>query len=451
MPKVKTRFVCAACGYVSAKWLGKCPGCGEWNTLEEEVEAPAAPAARSPSPLFRPQPLSAIRAEKFSRFSSGIAELDNVLGGGVVPASLVLIGGDPGMGKSTLLTQVAGFCARERKVLYVSAEESAYQVKLRCDRLGISEDFSLLCENDADEIAALLRTEGYGLAVVDSVQAVYTPRLSSASGSVGQIRECANVLTRAAKASGTAVFLVGHVTKEGAIAGPKVLEHIMDTVLYFEGEATQNFKILRAVKNRFGSTNEVGLLEMTEQGIAGADPARLLLSENRGKSAGAVATPAMEGSRCMMVELQALTVPTVFGLPRRMSLGLDHNKLALLLAVLEKRGGVRLSDSDVYLNVMGGIRVNEPSFDLAALFAVVSAAKNIAVPKETAVFGEVGLTGEIRAVSLPEKRIKECVSLGFERVVLPKSNLKSLAPYKNKIELIPVSHLYAALKTVFGE
>lgn len=449
MAKTTTKFVCGSCGYQTAKWLGRCPECQEWNTfVEETVEKTPAKGIGIRNGSAFPVYLSTIRSESTPRFSSGIGELDNVLGGGIVPASMVLIGGDPGVGKSTVLTQVCAHVSAQSKTLYVTAEESSFQVKMRCERLQLpTENFLVLNETDLDEIAGVIQNGGYSLCVIDSIQAVYSSALSSASGSVGQIRECAGRLMRIAKSTNTAIFIVGHVTKEGAIAGPKVLEHMMDTVLYFEGEDTGAFRILRAVKNRFGSTNEIGIMEMREDGIFGVkNPSALLLSENRGKSAGAVATTALEGTRCFMVELQSLVATTVFGLPRRMGAGLDYNKLILMTAVLEKRGGVALGNQDIYVNVMGGIKLCEPSADLAVVAAVLSAARNIAVPKSYAIFGEVGLTGEVRAVSQVEKRVKECIKMGIEHVILPKANLKGLEKYREKIDFIGISHIYSLVK-----
>ena len=456
--KHTTQFVCNQCGYTSVKWMGKCPNCGEWNSLTEEVVAPEVPhkSARptggaTRAPVAKPLALSAISYEEFTRFSSGIAELDNVLGGGIVPASLVLLGGDPGIGKSTILTQVSGFVAEHEKVLYVSGEESAFQVKMRCQRLGINADnLFIVNENNLDEICALMTADNYALAVVDSIQAVYLPSLSQSAGSISQVRECAGALMRTCKATNTATFLVGHVNKDGAIAGPKVLEHIMDTVLYFEGEHTNHFKILRAVKNRFGSTNEVGIVELLEDGIHGVEnPSGILLSENRGKSAGAVAGCLLEGTRSLLIEIQALVAKTVFQMPRRIISGVDYNKLVLLIAVLEKKAGILLYDQDVYVNIMGGLRIDEPSADLPMLCAIVSSFKNVPIPKDVAIFGEVGLTGEIRAVQQADKRIAECIKLGFSKIILPKSNAKAAAKYREQIKLCYAGHIYTVMKELF--
>ncbi len=449
----KTQFVCAECGYASPKWLGRCPSCGKFNTLAEEAVAPApikkvgTMSAVTPS---RAIPLSQVKFEKFERVSSGIAELDVVLGGGIVRGSLILVGGDPGVGKSTLLTEVAAHLGKEHRVLYLSAEESCSQVKLRAERLGLTSDFLLLnetCIENAEE--AILGAE---YVIIDSIQAVYTETLTSAAGSVGQVRECAAKLMRIAKSRGITFFIIGHVTKEGTLAGPKVLEHIMDAVLYFEGERTENYKILRAVKNRFGSVQEVGVFEMTGEGLYGVtDYSSLFLSEARGIAAGAVVTPSETGNRCMNVEIQTLISKTAYGLPRRMALGVDFNRLVVLIAVLEKRCGLALGGQDIYLNAMGGIRLNEPSADLAICAALASAERMIAIDKYTAVFGEVGLTGEVRAVNFAEKRVNECLKMGFRRVILPSKNMRACEKFKDKIELVPITYVSQLIKALFGE
>ena len=451
MPKSNTQFVCSDCGYVSPKWLGRCPECGKFNSLIEEAIAPA-PSKKQATfrlPSSRPIPLNEVKFERYERVSSGISELDVVLGGGIVRGSLVLVGGDPGVGKSTLLTQVANHLAKEHKVLYLSAEESCSQVKLRCERLGLkSEQLLLLNETCLDNAEEAF--EGMEYVIVDSIQAIYTEALSSSAGSVGQVRECASKLMRIAKSKGITFFIIGHVTKEGALAGPKVLEHIMDAVLYFEGERTENFKILRAVKNRFGSVQEVGVFEMTGEGIFGiTDYSSLFLSDSRGVAAGAVVTPSETGNRCMMVEIQTLIAKTAYGLPRRMPLGIDFNRLAVMIAVLEKRCGVPLGTQDVYINAMGGIKLNEPSADLAICAALASAEKSIAVDRYTAIFGEVGLTGEVRGVDFAEKRVNECLKMGFRRVILPAKNQKACDKFKDKIEIVAVSYVAQMLKALF--
>ncbi len=446
MAKTVTTYVCGECGAVSPKWLGRCPNCGAWNSFIEEVQAPAAAEKPILKSMVRPQPLSFVREEKFKRIKTGVDEFDRVLGGGIVPASMVLLGGDPGIGKSTLLTEVSGILSKEHKVLYISAEESASQLKLRCNRLGVNSDTMLVMNETAlENIEANL--DGVEFLIVDSIQAVYLDALSSSAGSVGQVRECASRLMRLAKAKNITVFLVGHVTKEGAIAGPKVLEHIMDTVLYFEGDAENNYRILRAVKNRFGSVNEVGVFEMRENGLFGVkDYAGIFVSESRGENAGSVVTPFISGNRCVPVEIQGLVAKTVFGMPRRMSLGIDYNKLVLMLAVLEKKGGLPFYSQDVYLNAMGGIKLGEPSVDLAVLMSLASAYTGIPLDAGTAVFGEVGLTGEVRGVSRAEMRVRECINAGFTSVILPKSNMKSAEAFRSRIKLIPVSYVFQAVR-----
>lgn len=455
MAKTKSVYICSECGAMSPQWLGRCPSCGKFGTLVEEIaETPtlqkAAKRERSAS-FNKPVALSEVREEKFERISSGIAELDTVLGGGIVPGSLVLIGGDPGIGKSTLLTEVSAHLSKTQKVLYVSAEESCSQVKMRCSRLKLdSSNLLLLNETCLEDIEEAIEDEKF--VVIDSIQAVYTSELSSAAGSVGQVRECAGKLQRIAKGRGITFFIVGHVTKEGALAGPKVLEHIMDTVLYFEGEKEDNFKILRAYKNRFGSVQEVGVFEMTGEGIFGVtDYSDIFLSENRGQAAGSCVTPSETGNRCMMVEIQTLMAKTAYGLPRRMPLGIDYNKLVLLIAVLEKRCGLPFYNQDVYLNAMGGIRLNEPAVDLAVCAALASGFRNEPIDKYTAVFGEVGLTGEVRGVTFAEKRVNECIKMGFKKVIFPAKNFKSVKKFEGKIELVPVQYVNQAIKNLFTD
>ncbi len=453
MAKTNTQFVCSECGYASPKWLGRCPDCGKFNSLIEEVIAPA-PTGKKATPFSsansaKPTPLSQVVFEKHERVTSGTAELDVVLGGGIVRGSLVLIGGDPGIGKSTLLTQVAAHLAQAHRVLYLCAEESCSQVKLRCERLNLNSDNLLLLNETCLERAEEAFYEAEYV-IIDSIQATYTETLSSSAGSVGQVRECASKLMRIAKSKGITFFIVGHVTKEGTLAGPKVLEHIMDTVLYFEGEREENFKILRAVKNRFGSVQEVGVFEMMGEGLFGlTDYTSLFLSDSRGEAAGAIVTPSETGNRCMMVEIQTLMAKTAYGLPRRMPLGIDFNKLVLLIAVLEKRCGLPLFGQDIYLNAMGGIKLSEPSVDLAICAALASAEKMIPVDKFTAVFGEVGLTGEVRGVSYADKRVNECIKMGFQRVILPAKNMKSCEKYKDKIKLVPVQYVSQMMKALF--
>ena len=452
MAKVKqtTKYVCSECGTISPGWMGRCPACGKFGTIVEEIEtvSPSQVAVKK-NDYPRPVKLSDISREKIVRKKTGIDELDQVLGGGIVPSSLVLVGGDPGIGKSTLMTQVAGVLSKTQKVLYASAEESSAQVKLRCDRLKIDGDDLMLmnetCLNNIIEEAS-----DYDVLIVDSIQAVYLEEMNSSAGSVGQIKECASRLMRFAKSNKTTVFIVGHVTKEGAIAGPKVLEHIMDTVLYFEGQPQDNYKLLRAVKNRFGSAQEVGVFEMREDGIFGVkDYNGIFISEDRGTEAGSVVIPSVSGNRCMPVEIQTLLSKTVFGMPRRMPLGVDYNRTAFLLAVLEKRAYMPFYSYDVYVTAMGGIKLTEPASDLGVALALASSYKNLSIEKTTCAFGEIGLTGEIRPVMQAEKRVAESIRLGFKKVILPARNLSQVEKYKGKIEIVPVKHVYQAIKLIF--
>lgn len=454
MAKQTTVFVCSECGATSPRWLGRCPSCGKFNTMAEEIVAPPAPAAakaakKSAYASSRAKPLSQVEFQTYERTPSGISEFDNVIGGGIVKGSLILLGGDPGIGKSTLLTQIAAHLSQSHKVLYFSAEESCSQVKLRAERLNVpSGNLLLLNETCIDGLESEL--DGVEFCVIDSIQAVYTEDLSSSSGSVGQVRECASRIMRIAKSRGITFFIIGHVTKEGALAGPKVLEHIMDTVLYFEGENQENFRILRSVKNRFGNVSEVGVFEMTDHGIIPVtDYSGIFLSESRGEESGAVVTPARTGNRCMNVEVQTLISKTSFGQPRRMPLGVEYNKLVLLLAVLEKRCGVNLGGFDVYVNAMGGIRLNEPASDLAVCAALASSYFDKPIDKYTAAFGEVGLTGEVRAVSYAEKRVAECVKMGFKKVLVPAKNMKSMTKYMDRIDIVPVLYVNTMIKNLF--
>ena len=434
MAKSKTIYVCSECGYETPKWLGKCPDCGSWNTL---VEQEAAPVLRQEEKKLKRAPggdAQAVRVdeipdEAMERRSSDIAELDRVLGGGVVDGSLVLVGGDPGIGKSTLLTQLcANMSADGACVLYVSGEESARQIKMRARRLGVSSTgFYVLSENDMNTVEKRMLELSPGVMIVDSIQTMYRPEMASAPGSVSQVRECASMLMRLAKQSGCSVFLVGHVTKEGSIAGPRILEHMVDAVLYFEGDRQHQYRLLRAVKNRFGSVNELGMFEMTDKGMREVENAsEALLSERAHDASGSVVMCAMEGSRPLMTDVQALVSTTVFGNPRRMASGVDQGRLALLLAVLEKRVGLRMYDQDVYINIAGGMSLTEPAADLALCAAIASSHRNRAIGGSWSVMGEVGLAGEVRAIGQAERRIAECAQLGFDHVILPKYNLRNL-------------------------
>jgi DNA repair protein RadA/Sms len=432
MAKGKTRYVCAQCGYETARWLGRCPECGSWNALEEAPEQVSLPERKQkhrPGAGAAAMPIDEIPDEGMLRISTGIAELDRVLGGGTVEGSLTLIGGDPGVGKSTLLTQASSqIAAGGRRVLYVSGEESARQIKLRASRLGaLAPGFFVLPENDMGKIEEKLGGIAPDVMIVDSIQTMYRADMVSAPGSVSQVREAAATLMRYAKTSGCAVFLVGHVTKEGSIAGPRVLEHMVDAVLYFEGDHQRQYRLLRAVKNRFGSVNELGMFEMTGTGMREiANPSETLLSERAHGQSGSVVLCAMEGSRPLLVDVQALVASTFLGTPRRMASGVDQGRLALLLAVLEKRAGLALYNQDVYINIAGGLTLTEPAADLALCVAVASSMRNITLDANLAIMGEVGLAGEVRAVPQAERRALECARLGFREIILPKGNLRAL-------------------------
>jgi DNA repair protein RadA/Sms len=434
MPKVRTAFVCEQCGHIFPKWSGRCSECGTWNSVvETRVEEDREKGATRASlvPTSEPQPLPTISADGSQRIAVPMEELNRVLGGGIVPGSVVLIGGDPGIGKSTLLLQVSSLLARqEGSVLYVSGEESVQQIRMRAGRLRISDDqLYVLSEINLEQIIGHIERLNPHLAVVDSIQSVYTEELTSAAGGVSQVKECAATLLRLAKASGVPIFIVGHVTKAGAIAGPRVLEHIVDTVLYLEGDRFHTYRLLRSVKNRFGSTNEVGVFEMAGQGLVEvANPSEAFLAERLPTAAGSAIAVTMEGTRPLLVEIQALASTTSFGLPRRTANGVDFNRLLLLVAVLSKRVGLRLSDQDVFVNVVGGLRVNEPAADLAVAVAIASSFRDVPVAADLAVVGEIGLSGELRTVSQLSRRLSEAAKLGFRRCLLPKG-----ARWKNDI------------------
>ncbi|WP_028591605.1 DNA repair protein RadA [Paenibacillus massiliensis] len=452
MAKVKTKFYCTECGYESPKWYGKCPGCQAWNSMVEATETVVKTAGMSSS-LFNNQtqekPLSITEVEsgKEPRVLTGIGELNRVLGGGLVPGSLVLVGGDPGIGKSTLLLQASNELARSGlRVLYVSGEESVRQTKLRADRLGVlSPELYVLCETNLETIEAAVDQMKPQFLVIDSIQTVYLPDVTSAPGSVSQVRECTARFMRIAKGLGIATVLVGHVTKEGAIAGPRLLEHMVDCVLYFEGERHHTYRLLRAVKNRFGSTNEMGIFEMGEGGLREVEnPSELFLSERPLGVAGSTVVASMEGTRPVLVELQALIASTHFPSPRRMGTGIDHHRLSLIIAVLEKRMGMFLQNQDAYLNVAGGVKLDEPAVDLAIAVSIASSFRDVPTKPYDVVFGEVGLTGEVRAVSRAEQRVREAHKLGFKRVILPEKSLKGWTPPKN-LEIIGVGTVSEAL------
>ena len=452
MAKEKSVYFCQECGYESAKWMGQCPSCGSWNSFAEEKVRPqkAGPQKRGGSlghGMTAPVRLSEISEETEKRTLTGIGELDRVLGGGLVAGSLVLIGGDPGIGKSTLLLQACQkLAAKGESILYISGEESLHQIKMRAQRIGeISDSMRLLCETSLDKVRSVIEREKPAVAVIDSIQTMYSEEITSAPGSVSQVREATAALLMLAKGYNVTMFIVGHVTKDGSVAGPRVLEHMVDTVLYFEGDRHASYRILRAVKNRFGSTDEIGVFEMRSDGLQEvANPSEYMLSGRPENVPGSVVSCSVEGSRPVLVEIQALVAHTSFGIPRRTAAGVDYNRVNLLLAVIEKRGHIDLSSSDVYVNIAGGIRMNEPAVDLGILLAIVSCHKNLPIPDNTAAFGEVGLSGEVRAVRNADQRVMELAKMGFKAVILPKANKKYLNPGKG-IELLYVETVAEAI------
>ena len=422
--KSKTVFVCGECGYETPKWVGKCPGCGEWNTMVEDVRLPqkaAVSAAPRPAHTFSAMPLSQINAADEHRFVTGISELDRVLGGGIVKGSVILLSGDPGIGKSTILLQVCNALQGDIKILYVSGEESAIQIKLRAKRIGVESDaVSVMTETDVQTVCEYINSARPDLVMIDSIQTMQHPDISSSPGSIVQVRESANLLLRTGKSLDIPIFIVGHVNKDGAIAGPKVMEHIVDTVLYFEGDQHTSYRILRAAKNRFGATNEIGVFEMRDEGLAEVEnPSEMLLSGRPEDAPGTCVTCVMEGVRPVLAELQALVVSSAGGNPRRTSNGFDYNRAAMLLAVLEKRGGLKVSACDAYLNIVGGLSLDEPAADLAAVIALASSYLDRPVPSDLVAIGEVGLTGELRSVNQLDQRVSEIQRLGFRRCVVP--------------------------------
>ncbi|HJD04443.1 MAG TPA: DNA repair protein RadA [Candidatus Mediterraneibacter caccogallinarum] len=430
----KSIFFCQNCGHEESKWLGQCPACGEWNTfVEERIDsgvtkgtAAASRAVRDSVREAKVMPLTEVTANDDERCETGIRELDRVLGGGIVPGSLVLVGGDPGIGKSTLLLQVCQRMARMKKILYISGEESQAQIKLRANRMGkFTPNLLLLCETNLETIRGVIEKERPELVIIDSIQTMYSEDVSSAPGSVSQVRESTNIFMQLAKGLCIPIFIVGHVTKEGTVAGPRVLEHMVDTVLYFEGDRHASYRILRAVKNRFGSTNEIGVFEMRQDGLAEVEnPSEYMLSGKPENASGSVVACSMEGTRPILIEIQALVCRSNFGMPRRTAAGTDYNRVNLLMAVLEKRLGLSLGNCDAYVNIAGGIRMNEPAIDLGIVMAIMSSYRNRPIDEKTIVFGEVGLSGEVRAVSMPEQRVNEAKKLGFETCILPEVSLK---------------------------
>ncbi|MBF0484472.1 MAG: DNA repair protein RadA [Candidatus Omnitrophica bacterium] len=454
MAKEKTMFVCQECGSQSPRWVGKCPGCDGWNTLVEEKTRPAAKKHSHLVSDSKPVVLSQVSTQDEVRYVTGIKEFDNVMGSGIVLGSVTLIGGDPGIGKSTLSLQVS--CALSQKgykVLYVTGEESIRQTSLRAERLTSKAADNLYLVSQVDLSVILSHIEQFSpeVVVIDSIQVVYTSDILSSPGSVSQVRECAAILTHLAKAKGIALFLIGHVTKEGAIAGPRVLEHIVDTVLYFEGDRYSSYRILRGTKNRFGSTNEIGVFEMTGAGLKEVDnPSEIFLAERPVDSSGSVVVPIVEGTRPFLVEVQGLVSRSAFGMVRQKAQGFDANRLALLIAVLEKRMGLNLQDKDVFVNVVGGVKLIDPAADLAVVVSVASALLDKPVPYDTVFIGEVGLAAEVRSVSQISSRIKEAEKLGFKRCVLPKNNLKAGTDIKTKLNIIAVENVRQALDVLKG-
>lgn len=452
MAKRKTKYVCQECGYESAKWMGKCPGCNNWNTLVEEIEATGnngGHAVRSISNLqAKPEKITEIVSDKEPRITTQMKEFNRVLGGGVVAGSLVLIGGDPGIGKSTLLLQISSQLAdKQLPVLYISGEESAKQTKLRADRLAIKSDLLyVLAETNLYDISNQISKLKPSFVVIDSIQTIFREEVTSAPGSVTQVRECTSELMKIAKSNGIAIFIVGHVTKEGSIAGPRILEHMVDAVLYFEGERHHTFRILRGVKNRFGSTNEMGIFEMKEEGLVEVmNPSKIFLEERSQGAAGSTVVASMEGTRPVLVEIQALISPSSFGNPRRMATGVDSNRVPLLMAVLEKRVGLMLQNQDAYVKVAGGVKLDEPAIDLAIAISIASSFRDQATKPDDIFVGEVGLTGEIRRVSRIEQRVQEAAKLGFKRVICPKKNLDGWTPPAS-IQVIGVNTVAEALQ-----
>ena len=442
----KTVFYCQNCGHEESKWLGQCPMCKEWNTfVEEKTESGITRGTTVSARSVREAkviPLAEVEADDDERCRTGIGELDRVLGGGIVPGSLVLVGGDPGIGKSTLLLQVCQRLAEMKKILYISGEESQAQIRLRANRMGqFAHNLLLLCETNLDLIRGVIEREKPELVIIDSIQTMYSEEVASAPGSVSQVRESTNIFMQLAKGLCIPIFIVGHVTKEGTVAGPRVLEHMIDTVLYFEGDRHASYRILRAVKNRFGSTNEIGVFEMRQDGLAEVEnPSEYMLSGKPENASGSVVACSMEGTRPILLEIQALVCRSNFGMPRRTAAGTDYNRVNLLMAVLEKRLGMALSNCDAYVNIAGGIRINEPAIDLGIVMAVISSFRNRPIDEKMIVFGEVGLSGEVRAVNMPEQRVAEARKLGFETCILPEVCLKMVKGVKG-IRLVGVKNI----------
>ena len=452
--KSKTVFVCSSCGYETPKWLGKCPECGEWASLQEEVriaKGSSADSKAAKSSSVRSYTLKEIEPDNEIRYKTGMSELDRVLGGGIVKGSLVLLSGDPGIGKSTVLLQICQQLGKKLDIMYVSGEESYNQIKLRADRLGVTtKNLRILCETDVQAVCEHIRSAKPNLVIVDSVQTMNYTELSSSPGSVTQVRESANLLMRIAKSMSVPVIMVGHVNKDGNIAGPKVLEHVVDAVLYFEGERNLSFRILRAVKNRYGSTNEIGVFEMTDRGLVEVEnPSEMFIAGRPKNTPGTCVACVMEGTRPILAEIQGLVTPTAYGNPRRMTNGFDYNRMAMLIAVLEKRGGYCLSNFDAYINIVGGMKLDEPALDLTIAMALVSSLKDYALRDDVLAFGEIGLAGEVRAISHCEQRVKEAARLGFNKCIIPRHNLKSVpAKLAEEIEIVGVRTIRQAFEAL---
>ena len=446
--KSKTIYACNECGAESTKWYGRCPSCGAWNSMEEQIQSQAATASVSVKGATV-QPIGSIAPNTKQRYHTGLKELDRVLGGGIVRGGLMLIGGDPGIGKSTLLLQICEHLGSTLKILYVSGEESEGQLKLRADRLGVSSDnLFVLCESNMDIVLATMQAEKPNLVIVDSIQTMHLDEVASASGSVTQVRECTASIMRVAKRMDIPVFVVGHVNKDGAIAGPKVMEHIVDCVLYFEGDRHSSYRLLRCVKNRYGSTNEIGVFEMADKGLIEVEnPSLMLLSGRPLNVSGSCVACTIEGTRPMLAEVQGLVSPTGFGNPRRMATGFDYNRLSLILAVLEKRAGYFFSNLDTYVNVVGGLYLDEPAIDLSVALALISGLKDAVISSDTIAFGEIGLTGEIRAVSNADLRVAEAARMGFKKVIVPHHNVSSLTK-RNDIEVVGVRTVREAFEEI---
>ncbi len=455
MAKIKTKFICQNCGFETPKWMGKCPECSSWNSFEETVsqkEKVKPSLSTVGNGISRAVPIDSIEARDEDRQSSGIKELDRVLGGGIVEGSLTLVGGDPGIGKSTILLQLSQNLSQKNfKVLYISGEESAYQLSMRAKRLGISSpNLYIMAESNLEVIRLQVENLNPDYMIVDSIQTMFTQQITSTPGSVSQVKEATSLLMKISKSMGIATFIVGHVTKDGSIAGPRLLEHMVDTVLYFEGDRYNTYRMIRAVKNRFGSTNELGVFEMSGIGLIEVEnPSKILISEKPKGVSGSVIVSTMEGTRPMLAEIQALVSPNSFGIPRRMCTGVDSSRMSLLLAVLEKRAGMQVQGQDVYLNVVGGIKLAEPAIDLGIVLSIASGFRNREIDQGLVAIGEVGLTGEVRGVNFIEKRIKECVKLGFTKAIVPKNNIKGIEKMKG-IQLFGVQSIREALDVILG-